>query len=151
MCLFPKIFFAVTKVKKKSFSSYTLNKRLLQKIVFFLLYLFKLELFCGDEEKMRLTIAGEIPSPPIDDESWICSSNTWLFEMSSNTIPEWHNMIMVKERIGFVLYGLYWKNFPRGHYKSYLHLLVTVIAIILMRAIVNIQTGITGSLCLFAE
>ena len=68
-----------------------------------------------------------------------------------STITEWHNMIMVKERIGIVLYDLYWKNFPRGHYKSYLHLLVTVIAIILMRAIVNIQTGITGSLCLFAE
>ena len=145
MCLFSKIFFAVTKIKKIFFKLYFKQKVATKN--FFLLYLFKIELFFGDEEKMRLTIVGEIPSPPIND---VVPIHDYL-KCLQVTITEWCNMIMVKERIGIVLYDLYWKNVPRGHYKSYLHLLVTVIAIVLMRAIVNIQPGITGSLCLFAE
>ena len=54
--------------------SYTLNKRLLQKKFFSLVSLETRRR--SDEEKMRLTIVGEIPSPPINDESWIYSSNT---------------------------------------------------------------------------
>lgn len=58
---------------------------------------------------------------------------------------------MVKERMGSCAIRLVLKKCPKRSLKSYLHLLVTVIAIVLMRAIVNIQPGITGSLCLFAE